>query len=133
MTTEQGDRITISREDLRHLFDLANDSPLVCSGSFETDDVKVLRRIADAIGVDPDEITPVEFVRDFPHAFRRREVFGRPSRVWEGATFRMETPDEQAVRMREEHDDERCVAGGTYSTRRCNRPEADEIHVKAAS
>lgn len=59
--------VTIGFEDARHLFDLAVDTPLVCSGSFDTDDVNVLRRIAVLIGVDPNGITPDEFASQYPH------------------------------------------------------------------
>jgi len=64
------EKITISLEDARHLFDLAIDTPLLCSGSFETDDVVLLRKLAELIGVDPATATPSEFLRDFPHPFK---------------------------------------------------------------
>lgn len=67
---EQNDRISVPLDDVRRLFDLAVDSPLMCSGSFETDDVRLLRRLAIQIGVDPESGTPDEFLRDYPHVFR---------------------------------------------------------------
>lgn len=129
--------VTIRREDAQRLFDLAVDSPLVCSGSFETDDVVVLRRLAALIGVDPAIATPSEFLRDFPHPFKafavdieRNEVVDTTSPTihvfgvmcHEGT--RMETDDEVYARLGEGPD--RCSAG-SYS-RRCTRPAADPIH-----
>ena len=120
--------IEIDEDDLRRLYDLATDSPLMCSGSFETDDVRVLRRLARKIGADLSVATPDEFVRDFPHAFndgilRRpmwRHQLRRPS------ASRAETPDEMAERVAGAHPSAECVAG-SYN-RRCMRPADHPIH-----
>lgn len=125
-----GERVTLALDDARRLFDLATDSPLICSGSFETDDVVVLRRLAETIGVDPAKATPSEFVRDFPHPFEpfrvdieRNEL--RDHRAPHG--IRWETDDEVYARLGQHPD--HCVAGD-YN-RRCRRPEADPIHHAA--
>lgn len=125
--------IKIPFEDAQRIFDLAVDSPLVCSGSFETDDVKVLRRFAELIGVDPGKATPEEFVRDFPHVYKpfnvdleRMEV-----RTGEGGRLegiRWETDEEVHARLGTAPD--QCEAG-EYN-RRCRRPEADPIHEASA-
>jgi hypothetical protein len=156
MTTESnGDvYISIKLETLKHLFDLATDTPLVCSGSFDDDDVKVLRDTAVVIGVDPnnESITPPEFIAGYPHPFKRREVHAEPRIVhgWANRdgfaiddddprtkrdhplyrslirTHRTESGAEQRDRMAEERADPTCWAG-TYG-RRCGRPEADPLH-----
>lgn len=122
--------VTIRFEDAQRLFDLATDSPLVCSGSFETDDVVVLRRLATLIGVDPAMATPSEFLRDFPHPFvpfnvrierNERRDDAAPGRI------RWETDEEVYARLGEGPD--RCCAGD-YN-RRCTRPAADPIHQAA--
>jgi hypothetical protein len=61
--------VRLTLEDLRHLFDLAVDSPTVCSGSFETIDVELLRKIATVIGIEPNTITPSEFLNQYRHDF----------------------------------------------------------------
>lgn len=135
----------IAAVDLKHLFDLATDSLLVCSGNFDTDDVNLLRRIADAIGVEPESITPDEFLSQYPHRFRRRIV--PPATVqmirtyatrrlpgWDGnpdtehmyrqATGRrQETADEVRARIDEAKADPAC------QVIRCGKPKEDEIHV----
>lgn len=130
-------RVTLYLDDARRLFDLATDSPLICSGNFETDDVVVLRRLAATIGVDPARATPDEFVRDFPHPFAptnvdverdmvvdtaspRADVFGVSCHT----ATRLETDEEVYARLGEIPDS--CTAGG-YN-RRCRRPAADPIH-----
>jgi hypothetical protein len=135
------DKITLDLGDARRLFDLAVDTPLLCSGSFETDDVVVLRRLAATIGVDPARATPDEFAAQFPHPFARRSVRAEPMATGEwlkggrilaehehGARWngRMETVEEQRARMAEERADKTCQAG-PYG-RQCARPESDLIH-----
>ena len=122
-------KITISVEDARHLFDLAVDTPLVCSGSFETDDVALLRKLAQLIGVDPARATPDEFVRDFPHSFKPFNIHVERNEVRDDSArsgIRWETDEEVYARLGETPD--RCSAGG-YS-RRCMRPADDPIHAK---
>lgn len=121
--------IKLSFEDAQRIFDLATDSPLVCSGSFETDDVRVLRRLAETIGVDPAKATPSEFVRDFPHAFDPTRV--DVERDWvrddtDPSGMRRETDAAVYARLGESPD--RCIAG-SYN-RRCTRPAADPIHTE---
>jgi hypothetical protein len=120
--------VEIDEDDLRRLYDLATDSPLMCSGSFETDDVRVLRRLGRRIGADLSVATPDEFVRDFPHAFNDG-IFRRP--MWRHQPGRFfdngwETPDEMAERIARSDASAECVAG-SYS-RRCNRPADHPIH-----
>jgi len=129
--------VTIRRKDAQRLFDLATDSPLICSGSFETDDVRVLRRLAALIGVDPAKATPEEFLRDFPHPFapfrvdiERNEVHTGEFKTKLNGTLavpvlRWETDQEVYARLGETPD--RCSAG-SYD-RRCRRPAAAPIHT----
>jgi hypothetical protein len=121
------DEIRISLDDARRLFDLAVDTPLLCSGSFETDDVRVLRRFARAIGVDPGKGTPEEFERDFPHPFKPFNVAGEHMEIRDESAphgIRWETDTEVYARIGESPD--RCSAG-PYSYR-CRRPEAHQLH-----
>lgn len=118
----------ITLDDLKHLFDLAVDTPLVCSGSFGTEDVDVLRRIAVMIGTDPNVITPDEFIAQYPHPHRPRPVHDRalPTSADGRNKMRNETPEEQAARVAEERADLTCQAG-TYG-RRCGKLADDPIH-----
>lgn len=126
--------VSVDLEDARRIFDLAVDSPLICSGSFESDDVAVLRRIAGQIGADPAAATPDGFVRDFPHAFKPFNVGIERNSVETGeyregiggryAKTRMETAEEVYARLGASPD--RCSAGA-YN-RQCARPAADPIH-----
>ncbi len=139
---------TVTLDDLRHLFDLAVDTPLVCSGSFDTDDVNVLRRIATTLGVDPNDpnITPDEFISQYPHPHKRRAVRTEPGVVgWyedrkTGETVaqyaagrayhsRYENPEEIAARVAEERADNTCQAGP--GGRPCGKLPDDPIHVQA--
>lgn len=128
--------ITLRLDDARRLFDLATDSPLLCSGSFETDDVRVLRRLARAVGTDLAHATPDGFVRDFPHAFQPFDVNLERDTVATGQErfvsgigrvpeTRPETDEEVYARLGQHPD--RCSAGGYR--RQCQRPEAHPIHV----
>lgn len=114
------EQITIRLDDIRHLFDLAVDTPLVCSGSFDTDDVELLRRIAVLLGVDPNGITPDEFAALYPHQFKRRPVFAE--------MLGSETGEQAQARIAEERADSRCQVG-TYG-RRCGKPADDPIHAE---
>lgn len=109
----------VSVEDLKHLFDLAVDTPLVCSGSFDTDDVNLLRRIATLLGVDPNSITPDEFASQYPHPYKKRTVCAQ--------MLFNETPEQTRTRIAEERADLTCQAG-TYG-RRCGKPADDPIHT----
>lgn len=121
-------KIEIELADLQRLYDLATDSPLMCSGSFETDDVRVLRRLALKIGADITAATPDEFVRDFPHAFdppsyeaeRRYHHHGGPlgAPIWE-------TEEQVLARLGGIYPDA-CMAG--RGARRCNRPADHPLH-----
>jgi broad specificity phosphatase PhoE len=118
------EQITVSLEDLRHVFDLAVDTPLLCSGSFDSDDVAVLRRLAELLHVDPEGVTPDEFIRDFPHKFR---PYQRANRHISGTSdLRPETDEE--FRERVGHGWGTCSAGSYF--RRCHRPEDDPMHVR---
>jgi hypothetical protein len=61
--------ISVPTNDLRALFDIAVESMDFGSGFLDDDEVKVLRRIAISIGVDPMEGTPFNYVKKFPHTF----------------------------------------------------------------
>lgn len=131
-------------DDLRRLFDLAVDTPLLCSGSFDTDDVNVLRRVAEALGVDPETITPDEFITQYEHRFKPRQVNRdrRETGEWRtpGGTVveehapgtryvsRPETDEEYFARLDDELSDLGCQAG-TYE-RRCGRLAHDPKHRK---
>ena len=119
--------VTVRFEDAQRIFDLAIDTPLVCSGSFETDDVRVLRAFAVTIGVDPAKATPEEFVRDFPHPFKPFNIGIEHDLVRDDAApggMRSETDAEVYARLGETPD--RCSAGD-YN-RRCRRPADDPMH-----
>ena len=128
------DEIKLSIEDARRLLDLATDSPLVCSGSFESDDVRTLRRLARVIGIDPETITPDEFIRDYPHAFRpsirediERLTWKSPEFLYRG--YR-ETDAQVRARLGEAANDDRCDAG-RYN-RKCGRRASDPLHAPGA-
>lgn len=121
--------VTLGLETAKHLYDLATDSPLMCSGSFETEDVIVLRELAGIIGIDPASATPDEFVRDFPHPFKPFNIAGEHDYVRVSADerdgIRPETDAEVYARLGENPD--QCSAG-TYG-RKCRRPADDPIHA----
>ena len=125
-------KIEIDEDDLRRLYDLATDSPLMCSGSFETDDVRVLRRLGRTVGADLSVATPDEFVRDFPHPFKPADYYNQ--RRYRSDDLRIaprrrgapwETEAEVLARFGGQYPDE-CTAG-TFS-RRCMRPADHPIH-----
>lgn len=123
-------KIEIDIEDLRRLYDLATDSPLMCSGSFETDDVRVLRRLGRTIGADLSAATPDEFVRDFPHDFKPSDY--RSERRWIPNDIRIyssrwETEEEALARFGGQYPDA-CTAGALQGSRRCGRPADHPIH-----
>lgn len=62
--------ITISREDAQRIFDLAVGADSACSGYMDLDDVRAMRRLANAIGADPAVCTGDEFTTQFPHPLR---------------------------------------------------------------
>lgn len=118
-------------DDVKHLFDLAVDTPLVCSGSFDTDDVNVLRRVAVFLGTDPNAITPDEFVSQYPHPHKPRPVHDRTLKVNDnrqsGYGMRDETAEETTARVAEERADLTCWAGPYV--RRCGKLADDPIHT----
>lgn len=115
-------KIEIDIEDLRRLYDLATDSPLICSGSFETEDVRVLRRLGIKIGADLTAATPDEFSRDFPHEFKRATT--DYLKMWIGRERRFETDNEVMVRLGELPTG--CIEG--TRSRPCNRDANHPIH-----
>jgi hypothetical protein len=142
----------LSLDDLKHLFDLATDSPLACSGSFDSDDVGLLRKVAALIGVDPNspDVTPDEFAANYPHPHKRRPVVAEMLQVgeWVGPDGqvitheerlanagdgryhyrpRSETGGEAQARIAEERADGTCQVG-PYG-RRCGRLADDPIHT----
>lgn len=62
--------ISVPREDLRALFDVAVGSMNFTSGFLDTDEVNMLRRVAILIAVDPMNATPSEFRRQYKHSFK---------------------------------------------------------------
>ncbi len=126
--------IEIDEDDLRRLYDLATDSPLMCSGSFETDDVRVLRRLGLKIGADLGPATPVEFERDFPHAFddgvRRMPITVPDLRPRRRGFYRLETPEETAARIARQIPSTTCKAG-SYN-RPCGRDADHPLHQSGA-
>lgn len=138
-TTTHGQTVTLGLETAQRLYDLATDSPLMCSGSFETEDVIVLRELAKAIGLDPIKATPDEFVRDFPHPYKPFNINIEREQVHTGEyrflpvsggeyeVLRPETDEEVHARLGEIPD--RCSAG-SYN-RQCKRPASDPIHQAA--
>lgn len=125
-------KIEIDVEDLRRLYDLATDSPLVCSGNFETEDVRVLRRLALKIGANVEAATPDEFVRDFPHAYVPTTIGQERRWIPIDGSFqggRMETSTEALTRLGGSLPTT-CVAGSR--ARRCGREADHPIHQPGA-
>jgi hypothetical protein len=133
----------LNLDDIRRLFDLAVDSPLLCSGSFETDDVALLARLAATLGVDPHTITEgTDFEAEYRHPFKSRLVRALVGVVGEwitaegevltdypdprlpGTRFRTrpETGAEAQARIAAERADLTCQVN------RCGKPEDDAIH-----
>lgn len=129
----------LSVESLRRLFDLAVDSPLLCSGSFESDDVDLLRRIARLLGIDPETITPDEFITQYPHAFKPKGVFLGRATTWDDSVVthrrrggaREETDAEMNARIERDSADKACTAGTLG--RRCGLLVDDPKHVVAGA
>ena len=131
--------IEIPFEDAQRIFDLAVAADNACSGYMETDDVKSMRRLAVALGVDPAECTSDEFVHLFPHTFEpsfaglnnyRKDVYELRYSVpprWRGlySVNRPETDAEVIARVGTLP--EVCGAGRRD---RCNKPADDPIHTK---
>lgn len=135
MSHDDDDMISIRKEDLRHLFDLAVDTPLLCSGSFDTDDVNVIRLAAGLIGADAEAVTPDEFIRDYPHRFKPVSWRLERDRVptghigYNGAPeTRPETEAEVMARLGQLPD--QCMAG-TYN-RYCGRSASDPKHAQVS-
>lgn len=64
-----GKMISLPKEAAQRVFDALVNSMDFGSGFLETDDVKALRTLAEAIDVSPIVGTPREFLPDFPHRF----------------------------------------------------------------
>ena len=93
------EQITIPKATAQILFDALVHSMDFGSGFLDTQEVEALRGMAAALGVDPREATPLEFIAQYPHAFKF-------------TGFRTEAAE--------------CEVG-PYS-RRCRKPENDPIH-----
>jgi len=63
------DMVTVNREQLKALFDVAVGSLDFGSGFWDIDATEAARGIAEALGIDPMEATPSEFNKRYPHAF----------------------------------------------------------------
>lgn len=61
--------VTFTEDDARRLFDLALGMDAACSGYMDSEDVALMRRMAEALGVDPAVATPGEFASQYPHAY----------------------------------------------------------------
>lgn len=68
-TADEAFPITIRREDAQRIFDLAVGADSACSGYMDLDDVKAMRQLAVALGVDPAVCTGSEFTTQFPHTY----------------------------------------------------------------
>lgn len=121
----------VNDDDLRRLFDLAVDSPLLCSGSFEDDDVELLARLAVTLGVDPWETITrgTDFESRHVHPFQPRRVLAErlPVREWDIRVHRYvvreETGAETIARVAKERADVTCQVN------RCGKPKTDPIHA----
>jgi hemin uptake protein HemP len=129
MTDQQ---ITISLETAQRVFDALVSSMDFGSGFLDSDDVKALRALAVAIGVDPNTATPSEFVSQYPHTFE-----GETDRVriahMVGALRQEVAIDHDGapytVNVINEGDlpDYAPCKVGTFN-RKCLKPETDPIH-----
>jgi hypothetical protein len=61
--------VNIDEADLRALFDIATGSMDFGSGFLDSEEVVLLRRIAEMLGVDPMEGTPINFKASFAHEY----------------------------------------------------------------
>lgn len=111
--------VTIRREDAQRIFDVAVGADSACSGYMETDDVHAMRRLAVALGVDPNECTPDQFASQYPHPHKRRQV--------NAVMGYGETGEQAQARIARERADQTCWVG-TYG-RRCGKSEDDPIHA----
>lgn len=57
-------------EDIKALLDIATHSMDWGSGFLDHEEVATLRRVAEAVGVDPIEVTPSEWRRQYAHEFK---------------------------------------------------------------
>lgn len=125
--------ITLAFETGQRIFDALVNSMDFGSGFLESDDVKALRELAVAIGVDPNVGTPEEFRGGYPHPFKgetdRTRIAWMSAALTQtaavsvtGAPYTVNTVDEAKL-----PDFTPCKVG-TYS-RWCGKPESDPIHV----
>lgn len=132
MTTKT---VTLGFEAAQRVFDALVNSMDFGSGFLETDDVKALRELAVAIGVDPNAGTPAEFKGAYPHPFEGET--DRTQIAWmtgalnqtaavsvTGAPYTVNTIDDAKL-----PDFVPCKVG-PYG-RWCRKPETDPIHVAA--
>jgi hypothetical protein len=61
---------TLPTEDLKALFDIATNSLNFGSGFLDKDEIDLLRRVAEVLGVDPMQGTPSNDAKHYPHAFK---------------------------------------------------------------
>lgn len=61
--------ITLPKEQLQALFDLAVESVNFGSGFWDTDETNTARAIAEILGIDPMEATPFAFATQYPHGY----------------------------------------------------------------
>lgn len=65
--------ISLPREDLQAIFDIAVEGEGMMSGWWGQEEVDAARKIAVLLGVDPMVATPQVFARKIPHKFERPE------------------------------------------------------------
>lgn len=63
-------KVSIETDDLKALFDLVAQSMDFGSGFLDGEDVVLLRKIAEMIGVDPIAGTPSTHASQYPHVFQ---------------------------------------------------------------
>lgn len=82
-TYDEDDTVTIRRGDLRALLDVATGSMDFGSGFLDNEQVEVLRKVADMLGVEPTLVTPSNFVCQY-----------KGSHAWSGKPY---TPGLHAI------------------------------------
>jgi hypothetical protein len=121
VTPDFSEKIEVPKLAVQIVFDALCQSMDFGSGFLDTEDVHGLREIATALGVDPNEATPDDFRKDFPHPFKMPTapyIFGERPRT-------INTIDEGRM-----PDYMPCMVG-TWS-RSCNRSASDPIHSPSA-
>ena len=126
--------VTIRREDAQRIFDLAVGADSACSGYMDTDDVRAMRQLAEALGVDPAVCTSSEFVTQFPHVYEpghpnsddyRQTIVTRRGNV----TIRQPETNAEVLARLGGAISEVCMAGRWKG--RCGKAADEPIHAAA--